>query len=173
MVAMKRVGYSRLQIALHWISAAVILWALLSGFFVSVIKVAPETKSIVGFINVSVTALFIPVFILRLYISVRGSHTSREVARPFMECLASWMHKSIYLMTAVVLLTGILMMDRPINIFDLVLIPAPLNDLQWIDRFFVIHVWACVMLLVQVALHIAAVIKHEMCGRRILKKMVF
>jgi len=89
------------------------------------------------------------------------------------ERLASWMHKSIYLMTAVVLLTGILMMDRPINIFDLVLIPAPLNDLQWIDRFFVIHVWACVMLLVQVALHIAAVIKHEMCGRRILKKMVF
>lgn len=173
MVAMKGIGYSRLQIILHWISAAVILWALLSGFYVSVIEVAPEIKSMVGFINVSVTALFIPVFILRLYVAVRGSHSLCQVGRPLMERLASWMHKSIYLITAVVLLTGILMMDRPINIFDLVFIPAPLNDPYWIERFFFIHVWACVILLFQVVLHIAAVIKHEMCGRRILKKMVF
>lgn len=63
--------YSVGQIWLHWISAVVILWTLFSGFYVAFIDVAMETKNWVGFINVSLSALYIPIFILRVYFSFR------------------------------------------------------------------------------------------------------
>lgn len=170
---MKVIVYSKLQVVLHWVSAVVILWALLSGFYVSMVEVTPLTKCLVGFVNVSLTAMFIPVFVWRIYLAATKPKYRLPVNRTLMERLAHLMHLSIYLMTSLVLLTGILMMDRAINIFDLVLMPAPLDDPLWIDRFFTLHVWSCVALLVQVTLHIAAVIKHEICGRRILKKMAF
>jgi cytochrome b561 len=165
-------GYSRVQVVLHWLSAAVILWALLSGFYVSVVEVTPQTKDWVGFVNVSVTALFIPVFALRLYL-VFMSCADDARNKTLMDHVACLMHKAIYLVTGVVLITGVLMMDRDINVFNLFLVPQPLESPVWIDRFFAVHVWMCGLLLILVALHISAVIKHELCGRRVLKRMTF
>ena len=170
---MRRIGYSPGQVLLHWLSAGVILWALLSGFYVSVVDVLPQTKDWVGFVNVSVTALFIPVFVVRIYLVVIHSCADDATNKTLMDHVACLMHKFIYTVTSVVLVTGVLMMDRAINIFDLIFIPQPLEDPTWIDRFFTVHIWSCVVLLILVALHISAVIKHEMCGRRVLKRMTF
>jgi cytochrome b561 len=170
---MRTTGYSPGQVLLHWLSAGVILWALLSGFYVSVVDVLPQTKAWVGFVNVSLTALFIPVFAVRVYLVVIHSCVDDATNKTLMDHVACLMHKFIYLVTSVVLVTGVLMMDRAINVFDLILIPQPLEDPTWINRFFTVHIWSCVVLLILVALHISAVIKHEMCGRRILKRMTF
>ena len=45
-------GYSRQRVLLHWLSAAVILWTLLSGFFVAGFEVPAHMKESVAFFNV-------------------------------------------------------------------------------------------------------------------------
>ncbi|MGA8136139.1 MULTISPECIES: cytochrome b [Pseudomonas] len=162
--------YSRTQIFLHWLSAVVILWALISGFYMAFLSTSPALKAVVGSFNVSLTALFIPFFIIRVFLSFfsRGQ-TDRTLA----QWTAFWVHKVIYLVTAIVLATGVMMMDRAINLFDLFLIPAPVESVGLIAVFKKIHDISCVVLAVLVVLHIGAVIRHEVSGHRILRRMLW
>ncbi|WHL29004.1 hypothetical protein QJS63_06505 [Pseudomonas juntendi] len=57
--------YAWQQILLHWVSALVIIWVLLSGFYVAHLNVTPTTFHLVAFVNVAMTTLFIPIFLLR------------------------------------------------------------------------------------------------------------
>jgi len=159
-------GYSRQQVLLHWVSAVVILWALVSGFFVASFEVSDETRQWVGLINVSLTTVFIPVFIWRLLVLF---HHGRQLSSD--QLLAVFVHRLIYLLVGIVLITGVLMMNRPINVFGLIEITQPLNDVGLIALFFRIHIWACVGLSVLLAMHIGAVIIHEIRGRRVLRRM--
>ena len=165
--------YSVGQIWLHWISAVVILWTLFSGFYVAFIDVAMETKNWVGFINVSLSALYIPIFILRVYFSFFHGFLAYGRKRCAAEYVALVVHKAIYLVLGIVLVTGVLMMDRPINIFNVLLIAQLLTDPTAIEWFTQIHIQACVVLAVLVALHVGAVFKHAMSGRPVLKNMSF
>ena len=163
--------YSASQIILHWISAVIIIWATLSGFWISVFDIEPAIKNWVSFFNISLTTLFIPVFAVRIYLAYRQP-TAVEAQAPLLSnVLATWAHRLLYGLTTVVLITGVMMMDRPINIFDQVLIPQPLTDPAWIELFFKVHVAACWVLALLIGLHIAAVIKHEISGNRVMKRM--
>ncbi|QHF42642.1 hypothetical protein PspS35_02135 [Pseudomonas sp. S35] len=169
---MKTSRYSTMQKGLHWVSAAVILWSLLSGFYVAVFTVPAAVKAWVGFFNVSLTALYIPVFVLRVYCSItHGLECSSK--RSLQECMALVVHKAMYVVLAVVLATGVLMMDRPINIFNLVSI-APFDSnpasIAWYTR---VHVLSCVVLLLMLVLHIGAVVLHERRGKRVMARMSF
>ncbi|MNJ44116.1 hypothetical protein D3C77_391550 [compost metagenome] len=82
-------------------------------------------------------------------------------------------HWVIYLVISIVLITGVLMMDRPITVFDLFFIPQPLNDPYWIGLFFIVHIWSCAVLALLVAVHVAAVFRHEVVGHRVLKRMLW
>lgn len=76
-------------------------------------------------------------------------------------------------MLAVVLATGVLMMDRPINIFNLLSI-APLDhDPSRIALYTRVHVLSCVGLLLMLVLHIGAVVMHERRGKRVMARMSF
>ncbi|WCM51785.1 cytochrome b/b6 domain-containing protein [Pseudomonas sp. WJP1] len=163
--------YSRQRVLLHWISAAVILWALASGFYVAGMDVSSQVKHLVAFINVSLTTAFIPVFVWRLFIFVYHTLHVSVVGFSTLERLVLLAHSLIYLTVSVVLVTGVLMMDRPINVFEVVKIPQPLINPGLIASFTAIHVWACVVLSVLIALHVGAVIVHEVSGRRILRRM--
>ncbi|MGY2260297.1 cytochrome b [Pseudomonas sp. SDO55104_S430] len=163
--------YSPRQVVLHWLSAMVIIWTLLSGFYVAVVEVEPETKDWVAFLNVSLTSLYIPIFILRLYCSFLHDLSLPLRKRSLPEYTALCVHKAMYLVLAVVLLTGVLMMDRPINVFDILFFEAPLSDPSVTAWFMRVHIQSCVVLLILVAVHVGAVIKHELCGRRVLKNM--
>lgn len=167
-----RTHYSLPQILLHWVSAAVILWTLTSGFYVAMANVAPETKHLVGFINVSLTALLIPVFVLRVYFFF-AHKVSHGASASGWAAYAAWLvHVALYVLTAIVLATGVLMMERDINIFGWVSFTQPLNDPYWTHWFEGIHIFSCLLLSALVALHIAAVIKHEFSGARVLRRML-
>ncbi|MBV6824400.1 cytochrome b/b6 domain-containing protein [Pseudomonas sp. PD9R] len=168
---MKNSGYSRQRVLLHWLSAVVILWTLASGFYVTGIEVSAGVKYWVGFINVSLTTVFIPFFVWRLCIFAAHARYTRVSALFFEEKLALFAHTLIYLTVSIVLVTGVLMMDRPINVFGVVEIAQPLSDPELIAQFFTAHVWACVVLSGLIAVHVAAVIVHEVCGHRILRRM--
>ncbi|MHC8356220.1 cytochrome b [Pseudomonas sp. LB3P81] len=164
-------GYSTQRVWLHWLSAAVIVWTLISGFYVASVDVSPRVAQWVAFLNVSLTTVFIPFFVWRLFIYVaHARHTSMR-GLDFMEKLALLAHTLIYLVISVVLVTGVLMMDRPIDVFGLVEIAQPLSDPELISRFLIIHVWACVVLSLLVVLHVGAVVVHELCGHRVLRRM--
>lgn len=89
----------------------------------------------------------------------------------FLEKLIWLAHGLIYLTVCVVLATGVLMMDRPIDVFGVVEIAQPLSDPELIAQFCTAYVSACWFLSGLVALHVGAVIVHELCDHRILRRM--
>lgn len=126
-----------------------------------------------AFVNVSLTTLYLPFFALRLYLSFRYQRSAGAHCRSLAEYLALFVHRFIYLVIGVVLVTGILMMDRAISVFDLFFIPQPLDDPDFIALSVTVHVWACLLLALLIALHVTAVIKHELSGRSVLERMSF
>lgn len=160
------------QKLLHWVSAVIIIWSLLSGFYVAVFTVSEPIKAWVGFFNVSLTTVYIPVFVLRVYYSFsHGLDFSAQ--RSLQEYMALLVHKAMYLVLAVVLVTGVLMMDRPINVFNLIAIQpfeSPPATIAWYTQ---VHVLSCVVLLLILVLHIGAVVLHERRGKRVMVRMSF
>lgn len=161
-------SYSKAQIFLHWLSAIIIFWATISGFYSAFFDTPEHIKARIDFFNVSITAALIPFFVVRLYIS-----TARSFPNPntFSQWSAWLAHKFIYLCTVLVLVSGVLMMDRDINIFHILLIPQPLKDPELISLFHTTHSYACMALAILIVLHLAAVIKHHLSGNPILKRM--
>lgn len=168
---MKILPYTYAQKILHWLSSAVIIWTLISGFYISSVEVPTSTKNWLELFNVSLTTLFIPFFIVRIYLFLRHHHQLRKAGARTVERLASFVHSLIYAMISTILVTGVLMMNHPINIFNLITIPQPLDALYWTSLFFTLHIWACIGLSSLVILHILALVKHEISGRRILANM--
>ena len=165
-------AYSTCQKLLHWVSAVIILWSLLSGFVVAMFTVPASVKAWVGFFNVSLTTLYIPVFVLRVYCSF-GHGLDFSIKRSPQEYMALLVHKAMYLVLAVVLATGVLMMDRPINVFNLFAITPFESDPATIAWYTRVHVLSCVVLLLMLVAHIGAVVLHEKRGKRVMARMSF
>lgn len=163
--------YSWQQVILHWVSALVIIWATISGFYVGLFNVSPELKTLTGFINVSLTTLLIPVFIIRLYFYFVSEKPEEINTTGITRFIAHAVHFILYLNITIVLVTGVLMMERDINVFDLFIIPQPIHDLAVTKLFNTIHIFSCATLAALVLLHIAAVIKHELSGNKVLRRM--
>jgi cytochrome b561 len=167
---MKSSPYTRTQVALHWLSAVIIVWATISGFYVGLLPVSAGLKSLIGFINVSLTTLLIPFFFWRTVLAWqhrgRAGHGSGAMA-----WVVKAVHGLLYGLTWLVLISGVLMMDRPINVFNVVQFPAPLSDPQLTHAITQLHIILCVLLGGLVGLHVAAVIKHQLCGNKVLRRM--
>ncbi|WP_260959699.1 cytochrome b [Pseudomonas citri] len=162
--------YSGRRVLLHWLSAVIILWALASGFYVTYYPVSASTEHWVGSLNVSLTTLFIPFFSWRAWLFVRELEP-RGAARASGKGLATSVHALIYLSIGVVLVTGVLMMKSAISVFGLVRIPQPLSDLSLIELANTIHTLSCAVLSALIALHLCAVVWHELSGRRVVRRM--
>jgi cytochrome b561 len=164
------IPYSRRRVLLHWLSAAIILWALVSGFYVALNSVSASTEQWVGSLNVSLTTLFIPFFLWRAWLFVcelapRGATLSLD------KRLALAVHGLIYLVIGVVLVTGVLMMKSAISVFGLVQFPQPLADPALIELANTVHALSCMVLSLLVALHLCAVLWHEFSGRSVVRRM--
>jgi len=164
-------GYSRQRVLLHWLSAAVILWTLLSGFFVAGFGGSAHIKELIAFFNVSLTTVFIPFYVWRLFLFFTHTRFSGMRSMSLVEVLALFAHTLIYLSIGTVLVTGVLMMDRPIDVFGVIEVVQPLSDPRLIALFVTVHTWACVVLTLLLAAHIGAVIVHEACRHRVLRRM--
>ncbi|MEX7643183.1 hypothetical protein, partial [Stenotrophomonas maltophilia] len=90
-------------ILLHWVSALVIIWVLLSGFYVAHLSVTPTTFHLVAFVNVAMTTLFIPIFLLRWLLrrTLFKPGSLEGAARG--ERIAHLVHEGLYWTTAIVL----------------------------------------------------------------------
>ncbi|MFZ5934960.1 hypothetical protein BGP84_05160 [Pseudomonas putida] len=169
---MQRHTYCWQQILLHWVSALVIVWALVSGFYVTGFVVEPATAQWVGFVNVGLTTLFIPVFLLRWFMRYLKARPSALSENALVRRIAHVFHEGIYWLIALVLTSGVLMMDRAIDVFGWFAIAPLLTDPFWLSAWLTVHVAANVALALAVALHVAAVAMHEFAGRSVLRRML-
>ncbi|WPP02324.1 cytochrome b/b6 domain-containing protein [Pseudomonas sp. HR96] len=155
---------------LHWLSAIFIVWALVMGSYVSFLPETARLREQVAQLNVSLATLFIPLFAWRLWLRLRAEQAAPATLA---EHMAHWAHWLLYGLTALVLVTGVLMMNRPIRIFDWLTLPQPLHDPALLKGLMQVHGVSCAVLAGLVGLHVLAVIKHELGGRRVLRRMGF
>lgn len=169
---MREHKYCRQQILLHWISALVICWASVTGFYVANFDVGRDTANFVGSLNVSLTTLFIPIFLVRWLVRRLKARPSAVHENPAGQLIAHVVHEGLYWVTAVVLLSGVLMMDRPIDVFGWFALAPLLSDPFWLEAWLKLHIAACAVLALSVLLHVSAVIFHELNGRSVLRRML-
>lgn len=169
---MSTLRYSRPRALLHWGSAIVILWATLSGFANALLELPEPLSTSIGFINVSLTGLLIPFFVLRIgYALAHPGPAHAPQGNALGSFLAKAGHLALYIATALVLVTGVLMMGRPIDLFGLASLPQPLTEPVLTGFFNRSHRMVCVVLALLVAGHIGAVALHHLSGQPVLARM--
>ena len=166
-------NYSIVQKVLHGLSALTIIWLLMSGFYVGLIMKDSALKIFVGELNVSLSLLLVPLFLLRLCVSFGRGYGALTDEKKLTPWLAFFVHTIMYVLVIIVLISGVLMMERPIIFFNVVTFPQPLISVDLTDFFGRIHTPACVMLAALITLHMAAVIKHQLAGQSVIKRMFF
>ena len=162
-------AYSRTRIFLHWLSATVILWATFSGFGVALLDESDPFRQWVESFNPQLTSLFIPFFVWRLWLAVKAP--ARHSARNVQARLASAAHKAIYGAVAGVLITGVLMMSHPVMLLALVPLPQLIHSKIALMELHQVHHVLCAVLAGLVALHLAAVVLHQVRGKSVLGRM--
>ena len=163
--------YNRLARTLHWVSAAVIIWASVAGIFIGLLDKQASMRAWLAAFNVSLTTAFTPLFVLRLINAVRsGKPASLDVPR-WQQQTAHLVHALLYALTAVALASGFLMMEHAIDVFGLLTLPNPISDPDWNHYFYRIHRHSCAALFLLVMLHVAAVVRHQRAGRPVLARM--
>lgn len=162
-------AYSRTRILLHWLSAAVILWATLSGFGVSLLDQSDPFREWVESFNPQLTSLFIPFFVWRLWLAVKAP--ARSTAKNAQARLASAAHKAIYAVVAGVLITGVLMMSHSVMLLALVPLPQLIHSKIALLELHEVHHALCAALAGLVALHLGAVVMHQVRGKSVLGRM--
>ena len=162
-------AYSKTRILLHWLSAAVILWATFSGFGVSLLDQSDPFREWVESFNPQLTSLFIPFFVWRLWLAVKAP--ARDTAKNAQARLASAAHKAIYAAVAGVLITGVLMMSHPVMLLALVPLPQLVHSKIALLELHEVHHALCAALAGLVALHLGAVVMHQVRGKPVLGRM--
>ena len=158
---------------LHWASALVILWATFSGTYIAVFAVDDRLKHTIAEFNVAVTVAFIPVFLWRvLYRVHRGMPSYGATLSATNASAANWVHFAPYLLTGLVLFSGLLMMTRDIYVFNLLVLPKVFSDPNVADFFNRLHVYSSRFLGFLILVHVGAVLKHRHAGTPILQRMV-
>jgi len=159
--------------SLHWISALVILWSTISGFYLILFSIEESIKHQISELNVSIAVVFIPFFCWRVIHRVKhgipsyGNLLSERVAK-----IAVAMHILLYTMVTIVLLSGILMMEKDFTVFNLFSIPRLIDTAETQKFFGIVHIYATRILAVCIIIHVLAVVKHEISGTRILRRML-
>lgn len=168
---MKSVKYNPTARILHWVSAVVIIWATLSGFFIALLPPEAVLRAWLSWFNISLTTLYLPVFLFRALYAICTKKPRFLKMPAWQEVAAQTVHLLLYAVTALVLTSGILMMQDAINVFDIARLPNPLTHLHWTSFFYRLHRFGCVALFLLLLLHIGAVIRHHRAGRRVLARM--
>ncbi|NOU50175.1 hypothetical protein HG263_06420 [Pseudoalteromonas sp. JBTF-M23] len=181
----KALKFDNIARALHWISAVIILWAMLSGMAVSLLPNVEVTvelsrefpkkdiKRLITDFNVSLTILYIPIFLWRV------AHALRVKKPPYFAPLSNTQikvahiaHICMYILIAVLLSSGLLMMNRPYAVFGLWNMAPIITDITWLDFFEQVHKYSSYALLFFITIHLSALLKHQHSGNKIMQRML-
>jgi cytochrome b561 len=164
--------YDRLSRHLHWLSASVILWATVTGFYMSTDNVSADIAHAIAEFNVGLTTVFIPVFLIRVVHSLRRKTPPLKGFTRIEKWLAKTMHRALYVAVTVVLISGVLMMSKPISLFGFFALPTLISDSSLIAFFDQIHHVFTRLLGSLIIIHLLAVIKHHLNRVNLLQRML-
>lgn len=166
-------SYSRLRIALHWLSALVIIWATCSGFFAASCAADNPARKTIDTINPQLTTLFIPFFAMRLALYLKSKPWREWTAQGTTINAPALGHGLLYVFITLVLATGLLIMPHRWLLLGVLPMPAFVqnpNQLMWLSK---VHGVLCMLLGGLVSGHIGAVLWHHIVGRPVLNRMKF
>jgi cytochrome b561 len=155
-------------VLLHWLSAVIILWATFSGFGVALLPEGNGVRAWVESLNPQVTTLFIPLFLWRLWLYLKARPEQAQTARQKIARLA---HAALYLLVVGVLATGVLMMSHPVVLLAWLPLPQLVHSVDALAQLHTVHHILCAALGALVAVHILAVLQHQLAGHSVLYRM--
>ncbi len=164
--------YSALRRTLHWLSALVIIWATVTGFMLAFLVLPEALEQWLGTFNVALTLVFMPFFLLRLWLALTRKKPPTPALTTRQVRLAAYGHGLIYGTVLTVLVSGVSMMERPVSVFALLELPPLFKAGAVTAAFSALHHYACALLALLVLGHIAAVIVHQRRGVRLMQKML-
>lgn len=165
--------YAAPQKLLHWLSAIIIIWTLISGFSLAVVNWSPPVKLALADFNVVLNILFTPFFFLRIFYRWKYGAPVSHLSGRRQAMVAAVVHALLYWVTAAALLTGMLMMDRGINVFGLFAVLPVISLPYWQGVLHTVHFVLCGVLLLLVMAHVGAVFMHALSGRSVMGRMTF
>jgi cytochrome b561 len=170
-----RTTYSRVAIALHWLVALALLGQLVLGWWMlDIPKFPPGVRA--GWFNLHKSIGLCIALAVAVRLAWRATHPVMEVgALPaWQRRLARWNHRLLYLCTAALPVTGLLgsmFTKYPVLFFGL---PLPAWNHDWpaakhlMSQLHLSLVWA---LMVLIALHVAAALRHWWLGDGVTQRM--
>jgi len=157
--------YDRLARLFHWLFACVILYLSIVGYALGRISNG-ETREFLSHLNMSLATLLILLFPLRLlWKVVRVEPPPLPGVSVMQSKLAHGVHAALYMIILAVLLSGYLMVPRGYAFFGYP-VPTPFEQGPLTDALFLFHRGSCAVLVGLVAVHVLAVVKHQLIERR-------
>ncbi|MGL5345596.1 MAG: cytochrome b [Plesiomonas sp.] len=160
--------YDRLSRVLHWIMAAIIIYATFAGYAMHlVVDSKPHVFSFLSTLNISLatvgTVLFFVRWIWRFFRVSPGLKIDNIPKNQIN--IAKMAHSVIYFAMFMVFFSGFLMIKESYLFFWMIEVPNPISSVPINDFFFTVHRIACIFLALMVLLHVAAVVKHHLVLR--------
>lgn len=157
----------------HWVFAAGIIYASIAGYALAKTASGP-VHDFLSRLNMSVATVLILLFPFRLgWKLVRVEPRELPNVPAWQRSLASGMHSLLYATIFAVLVSGFLMVPTGYSFFGLIDIHTPFPKGVLTDTFFAVHRASCALLAGLVALHLLAVVKHQLIERNnVLRRML-
>jgi cytochrome b561 len=158
-------GYTPVARALHWTTAALVIFMILAGFYIANVEDGPFGDEIYD-LHKSVGILILPLILVRLLYRLTHKPPPLPADMPFIEQLAAHAnHWGLYVMLIAQPIVGWIATSAyraPIPFFWLFNIP-PIwrEDRAFSDRPYVVHGWIGIAITVFVLGHIAAALFHH------------
>lgn len=177
-------GYDRVQVLLHWVIAAIILFMISLGLYMVELpkesELPPGQESVRAFYFLLHKSLGITAAIL---IFLRVAWRLTHKAPPLPESVAKWqqhaagaVHGALYVVMLAMPITGYLqsIFSKYDTKFWGVTLPRLAEaDKEMRDTFTEVHEMLAFIFIGLIVVHIAAALKHRMAGNEIAKRMSF
>ncbi len=171
---MKTQYYDPISQLFHWVMAVVIIYASIAGFGMHLVENNHPLHSFLSILNMSLATIGALVFIAR-YIWKHFRHEPElpdSMSRRH-KAAVKLSHSLLYVIMAVVFVSGFLMLEEDFSFFWLFNIPNPITNPAVNDFFLIVHRSACITLSLLFTIHIVAVLKHHFIGHdNVLRTMI-
>jgi cytochrome b561 len=153
--------YDRLSRLLHWSVAIGIGYTLFVGYAMHLVT-DEGVDQVLSTINMSVATVVMALMIVRfVWRFFRPTVAHDGHLHAMQKTAAEFAHEMFYLIIFCVLISGFLMVKHSFPFFGLVEFPRLIHEEAVNDFFFGVHRVSCIALVGMLALHLAAVFKHQ------------
>lgn len=155
--------------------AGIIIYALVIGYALHLmIDDYPKTHYFFATLNISISVVLIPAFIIRwIWKFFRPALSPINSISNTQHHVAEMMHEIGYFLILFVLVSGVLMLTHSFELFFLISIPNPIQSKDITDFFFQAHRISCYLLALWGLMHVSAALHHHFfLKNRVLKQML-